>query len=118
LIPFIGAGVSKLAACPTWDEFADECLRSFVARGFFSHAQLDQIKSQRARIKLSIARALQQRHNADVDFKTLIHQTPRHDKEKGRRLYDSLSRLSKTFVTTNYNEWLDEDRPPALVPAD
>ena len=54
LVPFVGAGASKLAGCPGWDEFADGALRLFVDHGKFSHAQLDQIKHLRPRIKLSI----------------------------------------------------------------
>ena len=45
LIPFVGAGASKLAGCPDWNEFADEALRVFVEHGKFSHAQLDQVKT-------------------------------------------------------------------------
>jgi len=54
LIPFVGAGASKLAGCPDWNEFADEALRVFVEHGKFSHAQLDQVKALSPRVKLSI----------------------------------------------------------------
>ena len=52
LIPFVGAGVSKLAGCPDWNEFADDALRVFVEHGKFSYAQLDQIKTLSPRVKL------------------------------------------------------------------
>ena len=55
LVPFVGAGTSKLADCPHRDEFANGALRLFLDHGKFSHAQLDQIKHLRPRIKLSIA---------------------------------------------------------------
>jgi hypothetical protein len=45
LIPFVGAGASKLAGCPDWNEFAEEALRVFVEHRKFSHAQLDQVKT-------------------------------------------------------------------------
>ena len=43
LIPFVGAGASKLAGCPDWHECADEALRVFVEYGKFSehHIQID-----------------------------------------------------------------------------
>lgn len=63
LIPFVGAGASKLAGCPDWNEFADEALRVFVEHGKFSHAQLDQVKTLSPRVKLSIALALQAEHH-------------------------------------------------------
>ena len=43
--PVRGAGASKLAGCPDWNEFADEALRVFVEHRKFSHAQLDQVKT-------------------------------------------------------------------------
>src|SRR5271157_3131075 len=33
LIPFIGAGASRVAGCPNWSEFADAALRFFVDLG-------------------------------------------------------------------------------------
>jgi hypothetical protein len=63
LIPFVGAGASKLAGCPDWNEFADEALRVFVEHRKFSHAQLDQVKTLSPRVKLSIALALQAEHH-------------------------------------------------------
>ena len=115
LIPFVGAGVSKLAGCPDWDEFANATLSIFVGHGKFSHAQLDQVKHLHPRIKLSIALALQAETGISIDFRDLLHREPRKEHVNGRRLYSYLSKLGKTFVTTNYDEWLDEElsAPPA-----
>ena len=116
LIPFIGAGVSKLAGCPNWGEFANATLRDLVTRGQFSHAQLDQVKHLHPRIKLSIALALQARTSASIPFRNLLHREPRDRHTEGRRLYSHLSKLGNVFVTTNYDEWLDDQLPPP--PAD
>ena len=120
LIPFIGAGVSKLAGCPNWEEFADATLKFFVDRGEFSHAQLDQVKHLHPRIKLSIALALQSKTGISIDFRALLHRKSREEHAKGRRLHSYLSKLGKTFVTTNYDEWLDEElsAPPADLTGD
>jgi len=56
LIPFVGAGASRIAGCPNWSEFADGALRFFVDQGKFSHGQLAQISYLNPRVKLSIAR--------------------------------------------------------------
>lgn len=115
LVPFVGAGASKLAGCPDWDEFANAALSVFVEHGAFSHAQLDQVKQLRPRIKLSIALALQTASTAPIDFRALLHRKDRTEHPIGRRLYSHLSKLGKTFVTTNYDEWLDDELPaPAL----
>jgi hypothetical protein len=40
LVPFIGAGVSLLAGCPGWKDFADKSLRWLVGKRKFSPIQL------------------------------------------------------------------------------
>jgi hypothetical protein len=112
LIPFVGAGASKLAGCPDWNEFADDALRVFVEHGKFSYAQLDQIRTLSPRVKLSIALALQAEHQIQVDFRRVLHRKERTEHAIGCRLYSHLSKLGKTFVTTNYDEWLDEEIVP------
>ncbi|MDE0447191.1 MAG: SIR2 family protein [Spirochaetaceae bacterium] len=108
LIPFVGAGVSRLAGCPDWDGFADAALNVFVEQGKFNHAQLDQIKHLGPRIKLSMALSLQERFGIQIDFRNLLHQGPLVEHVAGQRLYSDLAKIGKTFVTTNYDEWLDE----------
>lgn len=111
LIPFVGAGVSALAGCPGWDDFANAALDVFVQRDHFSHAQLDQIKHLNPRIKLSIALALEAKTGISIDFRQLLHPDPRIDQPTGTLIYSHLTKLGKTFVTTNYDEWLDEEIP-------
>ena len=100
-----------LAGCPNWDEFANAALNVFVKHGKFNHAQLDQIKHLSPRIKLSIALSLQGRTRIPIDFRALLHRKPRMTHTTGRRLYSYLSNIGKTFVTTNYDEWLDDELP-------
>jgi hypothetical protein len=120
LIPFIGAGASRLACCPNWSEFADKALRYFVERGKFTHGQLAQLSQQPARVKLSIARALQREHNLPIEFDGILYPDGRNTNAKGRKLYEALSKLGKTFVTTNYDDWLDTTvgAPPLTVSGD
>jgi hypothetical protein len=121
LIPFVGAGASRLAGCPNWSEFADKALRAFVDAGKFSYAQLDQIHHLGPRIKLSIARGLEAEHRLAIDYDKIINPTGAYDNEHGRRLYAALARLGQTFVTTNYDAWLDQEpaelRPPIIAPS-
>jgi hypothetical protein len=107
LIPFIGAGASRVAGCPNWIEFADRALRYFVDQGKFTHGQLAQLGQQHPRVKLSIARGLQRQHNLPIRFDAILHPDGRNTNPKGRRLYEALSKLGRTFVTTNYDDWLD-----------
>jgi len=117
LVPFVGAGASRLAGCPNWNEFADAALCFFVEKGKFTHSQLDQIRHLNPRVKLAIAVGLQDEHKTYINFKELIHPDGRLSNKKGMRLYGSLSAMGKTFVTTNYDEWLDEEVIiPELLP--
>ena len=119
LIPFIGAGASRLAGCPNWIEFADRALRYFVDQGKFTHGQLAQLSQQHPRVKLSIARGLQRQHNLPIKFDAILYPDGRNTNPKGRRLYEALSKLGRTFVTTNYDDWLDTTigAPPLTVSA-
>jgi hypothetical protein len=118
LVPFIGAGASRLAGCPSWAELADAALKSLVRDGRFTYSQLDQIRTLHPRIKLSLARSIAEKGGA-IDFRKLLHPTARRDQADGCRLYRSLFALARIFVTTNYDEWLDEQIPeptPAASP--
>jgi len=109
LIPFVGAGASVIAGCPKWTQFADGALAQFVERGKISHAEIAQVNHLHPRVKLSIARGLEAEHHIPIDFRALLHPSGKNTNSKGRELYGSLSRLGSTFVTTNYDEWLDEE---------
>jgi hypothetical protein len=101
LIPFIGAGLSRLAGCPTWAELADGALRECIAANKFTYGQLAQIRHLSPRVKLSIARGLEAQHGFPIDYGTLINPRGGYEKnEIGNRVYRSLGRLGSTFVTT------------------
>jgi SIR2-like domain len=106
LVPFVGAGASVLAGCPNWSNFADAALLYFVRQGKFSHGQLAQLSHQSPRVKLSIALGLQREHKLPIDFVDILYPRGRNTDPKGRKLYDALCKLGKTFVTTNYDDWL------------
>ncbi|MCZ6803297.1 MAG: SIR2 family protein [Proteobacteria bacterium] len=116
LVPFIGAGVSKLAGYPNWDEFANAALMFFVKHEKFSHAQFDQISKLPSRVKLSLAVDLEKRHELTIQFEEILQ--PTQDKKPlGDEVYGNLlklSQFSETFLTTNYDKELDEISPAIL----
>ena len=67
LVPFVGAGVSMLAGCPSWDDLADQALKSFVDANILDHGQYEQIRTLRPRIKLSIAQELEALHRKGIE---------------------------------------------------
>jgi hypothetical protein len=119
LIPFIGAGTSRLAGCPGWGDFANGALRQLIDKGKFTYSQLDQIKDVSPRIKLSFATAIAAETKTTIDYDRLLHPRPRAEHNNGRRLYNSLFALGNIFVTTNYDRWLDDrivEPAPGVTP--
>jgi len=116
LVPFVGAGASRIAGCPNWSEFADGVLAQFVQQGKFTYAELAQIKHLNPRMKLSIALGLQKQHKITIDFKKVLYPAGVKDSVQGRRLYESLSKLGTTFVTTNYDDWLHKKKTGRPAP--
>jgi hypothetical protein len=112
LVPFVGAGASVLAGCPTWGQLADGALRACIDANKFTYAQLAQIEHLSPRVKLSIARGLEAEHKLNIDYAKLINPKMGYENNDfGSRVYRALGKLGKTFVTTNYDEWLDTEFP-------
>lgn len=118
LVPFIGAGASQLGGCLGWNEFANAAIYYFVQHGKINHAQLHQIAPLPSRIKLSLALNLQSQHNLPIDFADLLKPNE-VQRETGDKVYATIAKLeSRTFVTTNYDQWLDGIRQPFFRQSD
>jgi hypothetical protein len=123
LVPFIGAGASRLANCPSWEEFAQRLFRQLVQHGTINYSQAEQIRAQQLspRVRLSIARTIAKQGKVELDYQAAVHPDRDVSNPNGRRLYGALGRLSRSnvFVTTNYDAWLDEIiEPPPLALTD
>ena len=117
LIPFVGAGASVLAGCPTWGQLADGALMACIAADKFTHGQMAQIRHLQPRMKISIARAVEAEHGLKIDYDKLINPQDGYKNDVGQRVYRSLGKLSQTFVTTNYDAWLDTEIPEVALSA-
>jgi hypothetical protein len=103
--------------CPTWRELAVGALRECIAANKFTYGQLDQIKHLSPRVQLSIARGLEAQHDLKIDYKALINPRGGYERnEVGHRVYRALGKLGSTFVTTNYDSWLDIQIPEVPTP--
>lgn len=116
IVPFVGAGVSKLGGCPNWDEFANAVLLQTVKRGYVTHAQLDQVRYLPSRVKLSIALEAARQHKGEIDFNAVLKSRDDDKRKYGDKVYKNLSQLATTFVTTNYDDWLDYLPPAPVIP--
>lgn len=115
LVPFIGAGVSQLAGCPGWGDFANQALDHVAREGGINHAVLHAIRGMNLSPRVRLALALQwaQHHGVTIDFEAILHPDRWETHADGVRIYQALTRISKHFVTTNYDLWLDSFLPTA-----
>lgn len=111
LVPFVGAGISQLAGCPRWSEFADKALDLLVQAGTLNAAQRSQLGALSPRVKLSVAKLTAKKAGIEIDLRSILQNPNWSSDETGRRVYSHIAALSNRFVTTNYDEWLDVTLP-------
>lgn len=114
IVPFVGAGASRLAGCPGWDDLAKRALEHLAGKKLLSWAELEHIRRlPNVRTQLSIAKRISDVRDEPIPFADFLccHRT----NSEGVRLYTAMSQLGRRFVTTNFDEWLDQDY--AALPA-
>jgi SIR2-like domain len=107
LILFIGAGVSRLAGCPGWDDFADKSLEALLSDRIINYCDFEQLKKLSPRTKASIARILEKENGSNIDYRGILKPRQRDTED---RIYKVLEEISTAFITTNYDICLDERR--------
>lgn len=107
IVPFVGAGVSQLCGCPGWDAFAAAALRSFLKPGMLDHAQFDQLSRLPPRLKVSVAVGFERQFSQTIDFVEILSVREPALRKLGDQIYGHLGALARTFITTNYDDWLD-----------
>jgi hypothetical protein len=102
LVVFVGAGISKLVKCPTWDEFATGVLEQLVPKGisYYELSQIKQIPDPKKR--LSIAKIIAERKGIAIDYASIL-KAPKLPK---KNVYAHLNSFRSAFVTTNYERYL------------
>jgi hypothetical protein len=101
LVVFVGAGVSRLVRCPSWDQFADAVLDQLAPVGvdYFELTQLKAIPDPKKR--LSIAKIVAAKHGLPIDYGSVLRV-----KLEAGNVYDQLNVFDSAFVTTNYDKYL------------
>jgi hypothetical protein len=103
LVIFIGAGVSRLMGCPSWDQFADDALRQLANQDLITFGDMQQLSHLPAKQRLSIALQVSKSKKKLLDFAALIQ--PKHPLNS--KVYDYLKGIGCIYVTTNYDRFLD-----------
>jgi len=104
LVVFVGAGISRLINCPSWDGFADKVLDQLVPEGIDYHelSQISGIKDPRKR--LSIAKIIARKRKLKIDYGSVFSVTLQPG-----NVYSCLNSFNSSFVTTNYEKYLRPD---------
>ena len=106
LVVFVGAGVSRLIGCPSWDGFADKVLEQLIPKGI-DHYELSQINNIKdARKRLSIAKIVAQKKEIIINYESIFTEDVKN--EIGS-IYSYLNSFNSSFVTTNYEKYLSPD---------
>lgn len=98
LVVFIGAGISRLSGCPSWDGFATKVLEQLVPEPIDYHEKslLDSIADPRKR--LSIAKIIEEESSVKIDYEKIFE-----IKKPNSDIYKFINDYKCSFVTTNYD---------------
>lgn len=105
LVIFVGAGVSRLMGCPSWDQFANAALRQLADLGSITFGDIQQLSHLPAKQRLSIA--LQVSNLESRPFKFNYAALIQPQRPSNSRVYEYLKSIGCTYVTTNYDQFLD-----------
>ena len=99
LVVFIGAGISRLVGCPSWNGFASAVLNQLTPTVIDYHEKslINSIPDPRKR--LSIAKILEEKNGVNIDYKNIFEIN-----EPKSNIYQFINRFACTFVTTNYDK--------------
>lgn len=104
LVVFVGAGISRLIKCPSWDGFADKVLEQLVPSGI-NYYELSQIKGiADPKKRLSIAKIVARKKGIKIDYESIFQVT-----RAPGNVYSHLNSFNSSFVTTNYEKYLSPD---------
>lgn len=107
LVVFIGAGVSRIIGCPSWDEFAHRQLKDLYEKKVINYHEYTNLKALDARKLLSICRRIyEEKKMRPPDMRSLLR--GEDSLLKKFPIYDDLYSFNAVYVTTNYDDYLDE----------
>ena len=75
LVMFVGAGASMLLGLPSWAGFAGGILEDLRSSGCRNYSEVDQLSTQNPRTQLSIAIAMAQENDIDIDYSKYLRES-------------------------------------------
>jgi len=116
LVIFIGAGVSRIIGCPSWDDLAREYLRFVKRHNLITFSEMKHLEKQDARKLLSICVELLKAGPKKHIFplKKALKSRITAENRKYKEIYKLIVNFSCPCVTTNIDELLDLEAVAAV----
>jgi hypothetical protein len=113
LVIFVGAGISKLEGMMGWDDFAAKCITYCRDTGLLDYANAERLRTlQNPRRKLTVVWKIIEDEGNLTDLQRHIQTLFTHKSQTDEsHIYFHLNKLvlnGVTFITTNYDLYLDE----------
>jgi len=105
LVLFIGAGISRLVGCPSWDGFARQVLEQLTpdAMNYHERKLISSIPDPRK--QLSLCKIIEKdAGHFKVDYRKIFDIKPPDD-----NVYKHINQYSCSFVTTNYDKFIQPE---------
>ena len=108
LVFFIGAGISRLLGCQSWDTLANNLLKKCFDLKYINYQEFETLTSYKdQKKKISIAHDLLIKQN-EKDFFEIFDESLEPSKQNNKKnIYNQLIFLSNYFITTNADECFD-----------
>ncbi len=107
LVVFVGAGVSRILGCPSWKEFAEKQLDYLHEKRCINYYEKENLRKFDPRKLLSVCRKLMEEKNIQLPDMGALLKGDDKKKEKNR-VYEDLYSFNSIYVTTNYDDHLDQ----------
>ena len=107
LVLFIGAGVSRIIGCPSWENLALKQLEYLRKEKAINYHEYENLKSLDSRKLLSICRNIYKENKIiPPPMESLLKGNKKLIKKY--KIYDALYSFNSIYITKNYDNYLDE----------
>ena len=107
LVLFIGAGVSRIIGCPSWENFALQQLKDLYEKKVINYHEYINLKLLDTRKLLSICRNVCKKNNIEPSSMKFLLKG-KEELIKKFKIYDDIYAFNAIYITTNYDSYLDE----------
>lgn len=108
LVVFIGAGVSRIIGCPSWDEFAQKVLKYLYDNKCVNFHEFENLYKLNSRKLLSICKQIisDKKPNPPPNFKEMLSSDEKLIEKY--KIYENLYSWKVIYITTNFDRCLDK----------